>query len=245
MIPILRCSIAHPPQPNLIVEYASILPAFRLTAMTLLLLTARSGAEAERKIMPRKKRHFEPGLVYHVFNRRTDKQLLFPSPRAYDDFLHLVDEGRTRYNVRVCAYCLMDTHWHQSIWVREGGDATAVATGATAVAGYLRWLSASHAIRFRVASDTRGHGHVYQDRYKSLPVRTESHYLALTRYIEANAKNAGLVERAEHWPWSSLAERINGRRRIVDAGPVPLPRDWVEHVNTRTVIEDCEDVPSE
>ena len=193
--------------------------------------------------MPRKKRLLEPGLVYHVFNRRTDKQLLFPSPRAYDEFLHLVDEGRARYDVRICAYCLMDTHWHQSIWVRQTADATGVANGGTAVAGYLRWLSASHAIRFRLSSDTRGLGHVYQDRYKSLPVRTESHYLTLTRYIEANPKVAGLVERAEHWPWSSLADRINGRRRIVEPGPVPLPRDWVQYVNTGTVVEECEDVP--
>jgi len=193
--------------------------------------------------MPRKKRNIEPGLVYHVFNRRTDKQLLFPSPRAYDEFLHLIEEGRARYDVRICSYCLMDTHWHQSIWVREGAGATGVADPVTAVSAYLRWLSASHAIRFRLASDTRGHGHVYQDRYKSLAVRTENHYLTLTRYIEGNPIAAGLVDRAEHWPWSSLAERINGRRRIVEAGPVPLPRDWVQRVNTRTVLEECEDVP--
>src|SRR5437762_14336372 len=99
--------------------------------------------------MPRKPRVLEANRVYHVFNRRTDRQLLFPSARAYDDFIHLLERGQKRYHARICTYCLMDTHWHQAIWVRDETDATRVAD-------YLRWLDASHAIRFRVATDTRG-----------------------------------------------------------------------------------------
>ena len=176
--------------------------------------------------MPRQRRLLEGNLVYHVYNRRTDRQLLFPSSRAYDDFIHLIARGRERYNVRICTYCVMDTHWHQAIWVREND-------GATAVTKYLRWLSACHARRFRFASDTRGDGHVYQDRYKSISVETDVHYLTLVRYIEANPLVAGLVERAEHWPWSGLAERLSGRRRIVDDGPMPLPHNWPDIVNER------------
>lgn len=176
--------------------------------------------------MPRQPRILEENRVYHVYNRRTDRQQLFPSSRAYEDFVRLIARGRDRYNVRICTYCLMETHWHQAIWVREQD-------GATAVAKYLRWLSASHALRFRVASDTRGEGHVYQDRYKSLLVGTDSYYLTLVGYIEANPLVARLVARAEDWPWSSLVERVSGRRRIVDDGPVPLPDDWADVVNER------------
>jgi putative transposase len=186
--------------------------------------------------MPRKPRVLESGQVYHVFNRRTDCQLLFPSPNAFDGFLHLMEEGRERYEVRICAYCVMETHWHQALWVREG-------EGVTAVAKYLRWLSACHAIRFRYASQTRGFGHVYQDRYKSKVVHDDNHYLTLIRYIEANPLVDGLVERAEHWPWSSLAERLNRRRRILHHGPVPLLNDWPRVVNTRSALEETEDHP--
>jgi len=188
--------------------------------------------------MPRKPRVIEPNVVYHVFNRRTDCQLLFPSPRAFDDFVHLLAEGVERYDAHICAYCVMETHWHQGIWVRDP-DA------ATAVANFLRWLSSSHATRFRFASGTRGRGHVYQDRYTSLPVRSEDHYLTLVRYIEANPLAAGLVTRAEHWPWSSLTDRLSGRRRIAKPGPVALPRDWVQIVNARSTIELSEDQESD
>ena len=57
--------------------------------------------------------------------------------------------------------------------------------------------------------------------------------MTLVRYIEANPLVAGLVERAEDWPWSSLTERINGQRRIVDDGPVALPPNWADIVNER------------
>ncbi len=183
--------------------------------------------------MPRKPRVLEANRVYHIFNRRTDCQPLFPSSRAYGDFLVLIERGRERYNVRICTYCVMETHWHQGIWVRDN-------EGVTAVGKYLRWLSASHALRFRFASDTRGYGHVYQDRYKSVPVQTDAHYLTLVRYIEANPVAAGLVERAEHWPWSSFAERLSGRRTILDEGPVPLPEDWSEIVNARSPSEEVQ-----
>src|SRR5205823_2626141 len=105
--------------------------------------------------------------------------------------------------------------------------------GARDVSNYLRRLSSSHAIRFRHASGTRGNGHVYQDRFKSPLVETDWHYLTVVRYIEANALDAGLVRRAEEWRWCSLAERIRGSRPIIDDGPVPLPNDWVDIVNTR------------
>jgi putative transposase len=182
--------------------------------------------------MPRKKRVLEANRVYHVYNRRTDRQLLFPSASAYDEFLDLLEDGRRRYCIRICAYCPLATHWHQAIWVRDGG-------GACDVSNYLRRLSSSHAIRFRLASGTRGNGHVYQDRFKSPVVESERHYLTLVRYIEANPLEAGLVRRAEEWRWSSLAERLIGGRRILEDGPVLLPSDWVEIVNARVPSEDA------
>jgi len=175
--------------------------------------------------MPRTKRVLEPNGLYHVFNRRTDRQLLFPSPREYEEFLKLLEEGRHRYDIRVCAYCPLVTHWHQAIWIREDGVAPVI--------GYLRWLSSKHALRFRHESATRGDGHVYQDRYKAVTVRSDWHYLTLIRYIEANPLAAGLVKRAQDWPWSSLAERLGGSRRILSDGPVPLPPDWPEIVNAQ------------
>jgi putative transposase len=162
--------------------------------------------------------------VYHVFNRRTDCQRLFSSRWSYEDFIDLMEHGRSVYGVRVCTYSLMETHWHQAIWVREDGGEDESA--------FLRWLCTTHALRFRRGSGTRGHGHVYQDRYKAKRAKDAAHYLTVMRYIEANPLNAGLVARAEDWPWSGLAERLSGTPRVISDGPVPLPSNWTDIVNT-------------
>ena len=39
------------------------------------------------------------------------------------------------------------------------------------------------------------------------------------------------MERAEAWRWSSLWHRVHGdAATVLDAGAVPLPRDWRRHV---------------
>ena len=36
------------------------------------------------------------------------------------------------------------------------------------------------------------------------------HFMTLVRYVERNAKRAGLVKRPKHWPWSSVHVRLYG-----------------------------------
>lgn len=175
--------------------------------------------------MARPRRFIQSNVVYHIFNRRTDKQCLFTTNGAYDRFLDIVAAGRDKYPVRHHAYCLMKTHWHLAI---SSEDPAVIPL-------YLRWLATTHAVRFRRHTNTRGNGHVYQDRYKSTPVDGRIHYATLVRYIEANASTAGLVSRAEDWRWSSLKERMSGRNRIIEPGPWALPRTWAEIVNAPNV----------
>ena len=81
----------------------------------------------------------------------------------------------------------------------------------------LGWVGVTHVRRHHEHSHTRGGGHLYQGRFKSFPTQDDLHFLTLCRYVEANALRAGLVERAEDWPWSGLAAR---RRRGREDGLV-------------------------
>ena len=71
-------------------------------------------------------------------------------------------------------------------------------------------------------------------RFKSFPLQTDDHDLTVCRYAERKALRAGLVKQAEAWRWGSLAQR-HGRASatvpLLSAGPLPWPRNWVEHVN--------------
>jgi putative transposase len=76
-----------------------------------------------------------------------------------------------------------------------------------------------------------GHsGHVWQGRFKAFPIQEDEHLLTVIRYAERNPLRAGLVARAEDWPWSSLQSNFD--TPALDAGPVPRGADWLEFVNT-------------
>ena len=51
--------------------------------------------------------------------------------------------------------------------------------------------------------------------------------------MERNAQRAGLVQRAEDWPWGSLAFRTKGwePKERLSARPVAVPANWVSYVN--------------
>ena len=98
---------------------------------------------------------------------------------------------------------------------------------------FFQYLTSTHAKRFRVFSDTRGEGHVYQDRFKSFPVEDDDHFLCACRYVERNALSANLVTRAQDWQWSGLWRRLQHADNHLTSGwPVDRPRDWTERVNT-------------
>jgi hypothetical protein len=46
-------------------------------------------------------------------------------------------------------------------------------------------------------------GHLFQGRFKSVPVETETHLLELARYVVLNPVRAGLCESPAQWVWSS------------------------------------------
>jgi putative transposase len=143
----------------------------------------------------------------------------------YEAFERVLTEAVERHPIRILSWCVMPTHWHFVVWPSEDRQVT----------DFFRWLTHTHAMRWRVSRNTVGYGHLYQGRFKSFPVQSDAHLLTVCRYVERNARTAGLVERAEAWRWGSLWARANGtpalRQLLVD-GPVPFPDGWAERVNT-------------
>ena len=118
----------------------------------------------------------------------------------------------------------MPNHWHFVLWPEEDGELTR----------FMRWLTHTHTMRWHAHHRTSGTGHLYQGRFKSFPVQDDDHYFTLVRYVEQNALRAGLVDRANHWRWSSLWRRHHGdqnSRALLHAWPLPTPDNWLEKVN--------------
>jgi putative transposase len=167
-------------------------------------------------------------MVFHVLNRGVRRLKLFEHPGDYRAFLQLVSEAQGRVPVRCLSYCVMPNHFHFVLWPQADGE----------LSQFMFWLTTTHSMRWHVWRGTSGTGHVYQGRFKAFPIQQDAHFLRVCRYVERNALRAGLVPRAEAWPWSSLAQRYGTRLPVELADwPVPRPDDWLDTIQADPMAE--------
>jgi putative transposase len=175
--------------------------------------------------MPRTARAAPGGSVFHVLNRANGRLTLFRKPEDYLAFERVLVEAHRRVPLRLLDWCVMPNHWHMVLWPRRDGE----------VSEFLRWLTLTHAQRWKAAHAAVGHGHLYQGRFKSFPIEADPSLLTVLRYVERNPLRAGLVTRAERWRWASCRVRLHGPPQLaalLSEWPVEPPRDWLGWVNT-------------
>jgi putative transposase len=133
-------------------------------------------------------------------------------------------EVQERIPMRILAWCLMPNHWHLLLWPQQDGD----------LSDYMRLVTLTHTQWLHAYRASAGTGQVYQGRFKSFVVQSDSHFLAVARYVEANALNGSLVRRAEDWRWGSLWRVQRGKKDQpprLHPWPVTRPSDWLSYVN--------------
>ena len=157
--------------------------------------------------MGRPQRITEPGVAYHLLNRRVMRLPMFEKDGDYLAFEQVLAEGLGRLDAPgLLSYCLMPNHWHLVVLA---GERTNLST-------WMQWVTVTHTHRWRTHSRTTGEGPLYQGRFKSFPVEEDAHFLTVCRYVEANALRSGLVDRAEQWRWCSLWLRRTGEGPLRD-----------------------------
>ena len=173
--------------------------------------------------MPRRLRHTLQGTAFHVINRAVRCARIFETASDYQAFLKAAQDGLARYPVRVVAYCVMPTHWHFVV----------LCDRIPHVSRWMHWLAGTHAARWHAAHGTRGTGHLYQDRFKAVPIQTETSLLRVCRYVERNALRGGLVRLAEDWEWGSLHACCRNCHPIkMEPWPILKPVNWIQIVNS-------------
>jgi putative transposase len=171
--------------------------------------------------MPRRPRVTTEHLVFHVFNRAVQRTTLFDAPDDYDAFLRIIVEALQRLPMQVLAYVLMPNHWHLVLWPAAGQSLSA----------FMKWLTATHVLRWRTATHTRGRGALYQGRFKAVAVQSDDHFLRLVQYVERNPVRKRLVAEAKDWRWSSAWNGDGIDRPELSPWPVTRPADWLVLLN--------------
>ena len=147
--------------------------------------------------MPRLPRaELEPG-IYHVIARGNRKQLIFLDDADHNRYLGRLGRVVMRMRWRCMSFCLMRNHLHLLIETRV----TNLSIGMQRLHGpYAQYFNGRH----------EQVGHLFQDRFKAIPIANDPHLLMVAAYIANNPVAAGLCRTAAEWRWSSHAALLGG-----------------------------------
>ncbi len=163
---------------------------------------------------------------YHIFSRSIAKYVIFNNDQEYSRIINLISllkyvdfdysfsrfiilksdqqlsiinklKKQNKTFVEIIAYCIMPTHFH--LILKQNTDFGIAKYMAKLLNSYSKYFNAIHN---RV-------GPLWSGRFKNLKVTDDDQLLHLTRYIHLNPCSANIVNRPEHWEYSSYKEYIN------------------------------------
>lgn len=153
--------------------------------------------------MPRMGRVLLPNYPHHVIQRGHNRQVVFAESVDFQRYLSDLRELKDAFGVKVYAYCLMTNHVHLLL---APGDSCA------GLSQLMKTLAA-RATRYRNQLEGRS-GTLWESRYKSSIVQSDTYFLACCRYIELNPVRARIVAEAKDYPWSSYVARMEEDQRL-------------------------------
>ena len=161
--------------------------------------------------MARLPRLYLLGCAQHIIQRGNNREACFYGEVDYQVYLSFLKDSANKYQVAIHAFVLMTNHVH--LLVTPGNE-----------------KGASHLMQAQGRKYVQYFNHTYdrtgilwEGRYKSTPVDSESCLLTVYRYIELNPVRADMVSHASDYPWSSYRHNALGKE-------IPLITPHVEYL---------------
>ena len=133
--------------------------------------------------------------IYHVMLRGIDKRDIFMDDADRMKFIEKLLKAREIADFKLYGYCLMDNHVHLLIEETEE-----IGTSIKRITvGYVHWHNSKYGRT----------GHLFQNRYASEPVETESYIVNVLRYIHQNPVKAKIIKHPACNLWSSYNQYIS------------------------------------
>lgn len=140
--------------------------------------------------MPRKPRVISSTGIYHIILRSVNQHIIFEEDSDYQKFLYILSDCKTKYDIDIFAYCLMDNHIHLLLYSMPDSLSSFFQSLGTR---FARWYNTKY-LRS---------GHLFQDRFYSSVVEDVPHYLSTLVYIHNNPVKANICQNPSEYRWSS------------------------------------------
>lgn len=141
--------------------------------------------------MPRKARIISPTGIYHITLRSVNQHIIFEEDFDYRKFLFILSDCKKKHEVEIYGYCLMDNHIHILLYSppdRLAGFFQSLGTR------FVHWYNAKY-IRS---------GHLFQERFHSTVIITNTQFLSALLYIHNNPVKANMCRFPSEYRWSSF-----------------------------------------
>ncbi|BBO70951.1 transposase [Desulfosarcina alkanivorans] len=145
--------------------------------------------------MPRGARLDTPGTLHHAIVRGIERRRIVDDDPDRENFIRRVAAVARESRTPIYAWALMDNHAHLLMRSGEGG-----------IARFMRRVLTGYALSYNRRHHR--HGHLFQNRYKSIVCQEDAYFTELVRYIHLNPLRAGLVDtpsELDRYPWCGHA----------------------------------------
>ena len=142
--------------------------------------------------MPRLARLDAPGVLHHVMGRGIEGKEIFLGDLDRNDFISRLVKLVEDDAMDIYAWALLSNHFH-----------LLCKTNKRPLSSSMRKLLTGYVVNFNMRH--KRHGHLFQNRYKSIVCQEDAYLLELVRYIHLNLIRVGLVKDREglnRSPWS-------------------------------------------
>jgi len=130
--------------------------------------------------MPRLARLDAPGVLHHIMIRGIERRTIFKNNKDREDFLDRLSNLLPEAQMACYAWALMPNHAHFLF-----------RTGNVPLATMMRRLLTGYVVSFNHRH--KRHGHLFQNRYKSIVCQEDIYLRELVRYIHLNPVRGGMV----------------------------------------------------
>lgn len=151
--------------------------------------------------MARKPREKSNSGIYHIILRGINRQSIFEDDEDRQKLIEVLAKSKEISQCRIFAYCLMDNHVHILLQEIEESISMMIQRFSSS---YVIWYNGKH----------ERCGHLFQERFKSEAVETDSYFLTVLRYIHQNPIKAKIVKDVTDYKWSSYSEYTESRQII-------------------------------
>ncbi len=153
--------------------------------------------------MPRPKRNFVEGGIYHIVQRGNNKAYIYDDQLDKACFLNIIKETKNDLPFEVLYYVIMDNHYHMILRMNE-----------ISISKIMWRINMRYSVYFNKKYNRIGT--IFGSRFTSVNIKNNRQFMTVIRYNAYNPVKANIVKQPEQYKWSAHMEMISKKRYILN-----------------------------